>query len=496
MKKYTNNIPSKFLDGREQLEGKIVLSYYKNTDLFNEYPLNVNEDLLLDESKLLYSLAERMYNEGIIDMDLVSMEGYLVNLPDTKAKIEEYGGCKEVLNSAKTISTNNFDTYYDELVKNNYLIDLFQVQKELVSKYDTMKNEMNAQEVADYTEYMIENINNTTISKKATHNDFYLSDSLLDEIIKGDYIKTISFGEYARILDSTFNGLPEGCVTLFSGLSGASKSTFTMSNVVYPVIKQGYKVLVISNELTFKQYMLMFITIILTRELNYFKVTRDKLNKAKLTEEDIQMLKKAQDIINNKYNKPIHFIDMNTSSSQEVIKAIRKYSKLGYYLTIYDTAKIDSSVSSSDGQAWQKAIELFKELTYVTQETKTHLWLPWQIANSADYKRRLSRMDLAEAKNIITMVTNHGILRRAKPEEIDPENKYYCNPYKLTYNEALGKWVKEKIKLDIDKKYVIVYIDKTRFSQDGSWILYEFNGTWSIYKEIGMCIPVADAQRS
>ena len=269
-----------------------------------------------------------------------------------------------------------------------------------------------------------------------------------------------------------------------------------MSNVVYPVIKQGYKVLVISNELTFKQYMLMFITIILTRELNYFKVTRDKLNKAKLTEEDIEMLKKAQDIINNKYNKPIHFIDMNTSSSQEVIKAIRKYSKLGYYLTIYDTAKIDSSVSSSDGQAWQKAIELFKELTYVTQETKTHLWLPWQIANSADYKRRLSRMDLAEAKNIITMVTNHGILRRAKPEEIDQENKYYCNPYKLTYNEALGKWVKEKIKLDTDKKYVIVYIDKTRFSQDGSWILYEFNGIWSIYKEIGMCIPVAVAQRS
>ena len=88
MKKDINNIPSKFLDGREQLEGKIVLSYYKNTDLFNEYPLNVEEDLLLDESKLLCSLAERMYNDGIIDVDLVSMDVYLVNLPDTKAKIE------------------------------------------------------------------------------------------------------------------------------------------------------------------------------------------------------------------------------------------------------------------------------------------------------------------------------------------------------------------------------------------------------------------------
>ena len=105
-----------------------------------------------------------------------------------------------------------------------------------------MKNEMNADDVVAFTEYQIENINNTTISKKADHNDFYLSDSLLNEIINGEFIKTISFGEYAKVLDSIFNGLPEGCVSLFSGLSGSSKSTFTMSNVVYPVIRQGHKV--------------------------------------------------------------------------------------------------------------------------------------------------------------------------------------------------------------------------------------------------------------
>jgi hypothetical protein len=72
-------------------------------------------------------------------------------------------------------------------------------------------------------------------------------------------------------------------------------------------------------------------------------------------------------------------------------------------------------------------------------------------------------LDLAEAKNIITMITNHGILRKIKPEEKDPENKLYCKPYRLVYNEDLGKWVKEKITLDPDKKYVCVFIDKTRF---------------------------------
>ena len=60
----------------------------------------------------------------------------------------------------------------------------------------------------------------------------------------------------------------------------------------------------------------------------------------------------------------------------------------------------------------------------------------------------------------------------------------------------LGKWIKEKITLDQDKKYVCVYIDKTRFGEDSQFILYEFMGAWGIYKEIGLCLPVADAQRS
>ena len=495
MEKDLNILPKKYLVGRESLEGKIVLSYYKKPELLDDYPLKPKEDLLLEESRSLYKLVNDMYNSGIVEMDIISVESYIQNLPDTKQFIDEFGGSRELINSAKAINTTNFESYYDELMKNNYLCDLYYVQKILIDKYDVMKNEMNADDVVAFTEYQIENINNTTISKKADHNDFYLSDSLLNEIINGEFIKTISFGEYAKVLDSIFNGLPEGCVSLFSGLSGSSKSTFTMSNVVYPVIRQGHKVLVISNELSFRQYMMMFITIILTRELGYYKITRDKLSKAKLNEEDIKMLREAQKIINEKYNKPIHFIDMNSSSTNEVIKAIRKYSKLGYYLTVYDTCKPDSSISDASGQAWQRSLETFKELTYVTQETKTHLWLPYQIANSADYKRRLSRMDLAEAKNIITMITNHGILRKIKPEEKDKESKYYCNPYRLSYNEALQKWVKEKIELDQDKKYVCVFIDKTRFSEDSHYLIYEFNGAWGIYKEIGMCVPVMDERR-
>lgn len=489
-----DELPAKYLDNREIIEARVVMTMWKSPELFLEYEIK-DDELLYDDSKLLYKIGKQMINSGIAEFDIVTTETYLNDYPKLKDMVEEVGGVREIVNTVKTMNVNNFENYYDKLIQSNYMIKLFLTQKQIANEFDKIKSMDDSQTMADYVEYLISEINDTQISKKAEHNDFYLSDKLFDEIINGEFINTISFGEYAKILDSVFNGLPEECVTLFSGLSGASKSTFTMSNVVYPVIKQGYKVLVISNELSYRQYMLIFITIILARELNYFKITRDKLNKNKLTTEDIEMLRQAQKIINEKYDKPIHFINMNTSSSQEVIRAIRKYSKLGYYLTVYDTAKPDSSISDNNGQSWQKSLEMIKELTYVTQETKTHLWLPFQIANNADNKYRLSRMDLAECKNIITMITNHGILRKLKPEEKDKDNKYYCNPYKLVYNESLGKWIKEKIQLEQDKKYVCVFIDKTRFGEDGQWILYEFLGAWGIYREIGLCVPAMNNER-
>ena len=60
MEKNINEIPKKLLEGRENLEGKVVLSYYKKIDLLDDYPLNPKEDLVLEESRLLYGLLKNM----------------------------------------------------------------------------------------------------------------------------------------------------------------------------------------------------------------------------------------------------------------------------------------------------------------------------------------------------------------------------------------------------------------------------------------------------
>ena len=164
-----------------------------------------------------------------------------------------------------------------------------------------MKNMTDSLCVADYVEHLVGECASSKIMKKVEVNELYISDQLLDEIIQGELIETISFGEYAPKLNDIVFGLPLGMTFMVSAPSGNGKSNFITSMMIYPAIKQGEIVTLISNELGYKQYLIMLITMVLTRELDYYKITRDKILKAKLSAEDIEKLKEAQAFINNNY---------------------------------------------------------------------------------------------------------------------------------------------------------------------------------------------------
>ena len=487
MKKDINNIPSKFLDGREQLEGKIVLSYYKNTDLFNEYPLNVEEDLLLDESKLLYSLAERMYNDGIIDVDIVSMEGYLVNLPDTKAKIEEYGGCKEVLNSAKTISTNNFDTYYDELVKNNYLIDLFQVQKELVGKYDTMKNEMNAQEVMDYVEYQITDIENGKSTKNAEVSNLFIDEEFMKYCEEEGVIETLSYYDAFPQLNNVLGGAMLGKLHIVSALSGSGKSTI-MLNIIMSIINQGYKATIISNELSKYEYMMIIICLVLFDKFKYYKITRQKLqSQQQLNNEEKEMFRKACAYINENLKDNLTFVILNTSDTQVVFKEMKKACKLGSKIILYDTLK-----SSGGKDGWVEITDISKEFTLLAQKENVAIYLTFQTAPYTAEKYYLHRGLMSEGKNAIFMASTLIMMRPLRYDEFKGE-KNYIKPYKLVKNETTGKYNRVAIDLENDgSQYNLIFVDKNRNGQSGQVILVKMLGQYGKFIEVGYAIPKMD----
>ena len=92
-------------------------------------------------------------------------------------------------------------------------------------------------------------------------NELYFADDEFDMIVNGEAIETVTFEKYAKILNDIFYGIPMGMTTQISAPSGNGKSTFTFSNILYPMIEKGEIVTLISNELSYQQYKFMLYSI-------------------------------------------------------------------------------------------------------------------------------------------------------------------------------------------------------------------------------------------
>ena len=110
---------------RAPLEGNFVLSLYKNPlELYGDFPINPDTDLLTADGKFYYSLGKNMADKGIKTFDEVSMLTYLNDYPDLKEEFESRGGWKNIAEYTEVLDDENIEAYYNELVKNNLLIQL------------------------------------------------------------------------------------------------------------------------------------------------------------------------------------------------------------------------------------------------------------------------------------------------------------------------------------------------------------------------------------
>lgn len=485
-------IPKRYLKNREILEGQTVFCYWKEPSLIDDFKLDVEKDLLYDDTKNLYKIAEQLYNNQIVEFDLVSVSSFLESHEELKKIIDEMGGAKEIISQAKTVNTKNIESYYDNLQKSNYLINLYFAQKRLANEIDKMENMDSSSDVSDYVEYLIGEIGNSCrVNNKIQVDELYLSDKMFEEIISGELIETISFGDGARLLNDILYGCPLGTTTCISAPSGNGKSTFITSVMLYPMIKNGEIVTLITNELQFRQYMIMLCCIVAVKEFNYYGITRDKILKGKLDEENIETLKKVQSFINSELKNRIKFIKYTDGNIDTIVRLMKKYSKLGSRVVVFDTMKAQNS---ADNKAWATIIEDSKMLDVACQKTNQTLILSYQVAQYASNKRELTGAELSQGKQIKEILTNHVIFRYLHPTEYTGE-KYDCKPYRWKFNESLQKSYKEEIKLDKDKRYIVAYVDKCRSGRDHQYLIYQFDGHLATYRELGFCTVVPDERR-
>lgn len=473
----------KINENREQIEAPFVFCFWKDPDLYDDYKfVNDKKDKTLKskDAQFYFNLGKALYDAGFRKFDNITVYGFLQNKPNVKETFEDYGGYREVENLKQLVNVENVDAYFDKIAKLNTLEALCELtfnSFEDVSKFD----KMSSQQVYDYFEYKLNDISITS-THDVEEESLVIDDEFIEECNTGDAVG-ISYAKNCPIMNYLTLGVPLGEMFMIAGHSGVGKSSFVFENMVLPMAEEGVKVAIVSNEMRSKDYKIMLLAHILTKELNYWGLTRKQIKMGHFTNEQKEMLNKAKKISQEKYSS-LGFIKLFDNDIGKVLKYIKKKSKRGYQIFVWDTMKSDDSL---DEKMFLQLLINSRKVFQLASKENIAIIPTYQLALYTVNQRYLDASCLANGKQIKEVFSEMIYMRQLWQDEYTGE-KYDCKAYQLQKNED-GKYTKVKrmIELDKDKKYIVAFLDKTRNDEDKQQVLYEVNGRFNSWKEIGYC---------
>ena len=178
------------------LEGAVLFSFMRDMSLMHDYPLE-EKDLITEEGKQLFRLINLMDSNGIEVVDTATINISVANNPDLKSFVEEYGGASEIIKNAQGVSPKNIDSYFDSLMKRNYLT--FLKNKGFnIYQYADKFSEMSYDDIRDFVEFTLltGEFTNSIMGRNLEINDLYFSDELFNEIVNGEAFEHIEFKDY------------------------------------------------------------------------------------------------------------------------------------------------------------------------------------------------------------------------------------------------------------------------------------------------------------
>lgn len=477
------NYPQELIKGRESAEATFVFCLWKQPDLFDDFQrINTNDDQTLktEDGTFYFSLGRQMYNQGFRSFDNVTIYTFLENNPTVKKHFDKLGGYATVSELCSLVNPENVDAYYDKIAKMNTLMTLHDKGFNVIDNVEKFAK-MTNQEVYDYYDYIL-----NSVSIKNTHDidveTLEIDDEFLKECDEGS-AQGISYGAHCPILNYLTLGTPLGDMYMFAGHSGVGKTSFVFENMILPMTEDGVKCAVISNEQRSKDFKQLLLVHIMTTELDYLGLTRKKLKIGNFTDEQWEYLRKAKKISQEKYGN-IQFVKLFDNDMNKVKMIIKKLAKLGYQTIMFDTMKSEDEI---DEAMWQQLLIHSRKLFQITSRENISLICTYQLALHTLNKRYLDASCLSNAKQIKEVFSEMVYARPLWDDEY-PGEKFDVKAYQLE-KDSSGKYtnVRKTIPLDRDKKYIVAFLDKTRNDDDKIQVLYQFNGRFNRWKEIGYC---------
>lgn len=465
-------------------EGKLCGVILQKPEILLDY--NINQSLLSEHGMLFITLAERLLNRGIEVIDEISIDTEVESLGGIiQQKYERYGGYQTVKELSSVVDIQNVDAIFDEWNKYN-LIKRYHEKGILdISLHWKKLLQMSASDVVDFIEYHI-NDTDIDVCSDIVFETLSFTDKELDELKSGQN-QGLSYSKHSPFLNYLTNGIAKSNVYLFGGYTNSGKSSFIFENMICDIVEQGKKCCVISNEQKSDAFKVLLLIHVLTQRLNYWKLTRKQIKSGQFTSEDMIMIQEARKIIKEEYDPYLTFVKLFDYNTAHVNKIVKKLSKTGYECFFYDTFKVSEG---GDGQTWEKLLKDSKDLFQIASKNNVALILSVQLAlHSKNKTRWLDEAVLSNGKQMAETVETGVYMRDIWGDEWNSET-YDIHPY-VFKKDANGKFTnkKESIVLDKNKKYKLMFLSKCRSDENGQVMVYEFQGNWNKWIEIGRCTP-------
>lgn len=514
------------MQDRATTESLILGCIYKDLTLLADINLK-SSDFCNMRTAFYYELACEL-TKNIKDLNELAVASY-VSSSGLQSLYEEYGGYQSILNLKKIGDIRDFFSYVDNLKKMILVQNLkekrnFDVYKEV--NYNGTKLVpadllpiSSAYEFHNFIQLLFNDIGVELERKDLKYENLSFTLEELNEKLEGKISDTNRFdilldwedenGEYRylrnfQLLDETLGGLQvANGLHLVGASSGVGKTTFCLNLALSLITTSNENILILSNEQQSLYYKNLLMSIVCQTVFKCYSLTRKKITRNQFTDEEKQVLIKANNFIANKFDGKIRFLSLPTFNSEvlcSVIKREKLKNNIGYLIT--DTFKFEGG--NTNGGSSTIALELVetsRNIDHVATEYKVGVIMPMQLLVSQDKVSFLTSSALSSSKQVVEVCNSVMLARRVRNFELDKENtKYFLKPYK--WAKGTNGYIKKEMKIidttvneadkfkrydgntiDKSKQHILLRIAKNRNGQSDGMILYEIDGASGIMRE-------------
>ena len=495
--------PSELLEGRINAEANVIGCMVSDMLLAEDTNIDSSKFITKD-ARLIFNIIKILRSKKCSVFDEVSVLTYIKD--DIKEKLDVIGGVNAVQNIADCVNNKNYDSYLDDLLKSNIILDMHKFGFNLLDPIEyngkniqplKLFSKMTSEQVTDWYTAKLESFSTGYSNKVLEEEEIDFTDEFIDSLESGEEAGT-PFEFFDDDIDGNpvpalkyfsqqVNGIPDG-MSIIGGFSNVGKTTLILT-IIMSMLHSDKNCMIISNEQRAKDFKIGFLLLILTKHFKYFNLTKTKLVNGNITAEDRKYIKKAQDYWRQRYKGQLHFISIPDSDVNLAVKKFRiGILNKGIDVCVYDTFKADFSNNVNDS-AWVSLIKDSRKLEALSRKYPgTKVICSLQLAINSLGKLFLDSSVLSMSKQIKEVCDLMILVRTMYNEEFDQNSKYYCRPFKTKKNEMTDKWENVEWIPKDDTVYRAVFIEKSRqsgavSSDTGVGYIFSFQGQWGLWSD-------------